>query len=197
MNTKTLLAFIGKYESNNNPNAIWGGIKKSDYPSKPITLMTVGQVLAWQDSIDRKYMSEASGEWQFMEDTLRGLVKAGVVKTSAVFNRDTQVVLATELLRRRGLNEYLTGKISAETFANNVAKEWASMPVVSGKNKGRSYYAGDGLNKSHTPVDDYLKAIKSVTNKVATVEPKVVAPKVTSDWFTLLLKAIIDHFKGK
>lgn len=187
MNADKLLGFLGKYESNNNPDAIWGGIKKSDYPSKPITSMTVQAVLDWQDSIDNKYMSEASGEWQFMEDTLRDLVKQGVVKSSAIFNRDTQVTLATALLERRGLSKYLSGKISTETFANNIAKEWASMPVVSGKNKGRSYYAGDGLNKSHTPVDAYLEAVKSVRGQPALELPKNSPSGSLPNWLSKLL----------
>lgn len=206
MNTEELLAFIGKYESKNNPNAIWGGISKADYPSKPITQMTVGQVLAWQDSIDHKYMSEASGEWQFMEDTLRGLVGAGVVKTSAIFNKDTQVILATALLERRGLSKYLSGKITLETFANNIAKEWASMPVVSGKNRGRSYYAGDGLNKSHTPVEEYLEAVKSVrATKVAPTMRTPSAPRSVSvvdstkvdGLLWTLFKSALSFLKGR
>lgn len=186
----TLLKFIGKYESNNNPDAIWGGVQKSDYPSKPITSMTVQAVLDWQDSIDKKYMSEASGEWQFMEDTLRDLVKAGAVSPKAIFNKATQKKLAVALLDRRGLQKYLAGTISTETFANNVAKEWASMPVVSGKNKGRSHYAGDGLNKSHTPVDAYLAAIKSVKDQPEQVKlelPKEAPSGSLPAWLQRLL----------
>ncbi len=174
MSIQNLLDFIGKYESGNDPNAVWGGIRKSDYPSSNITEITVGQVLAWQDSIDRKYKSEASGEWQFMEDTLRGLYRQAGVSLKDKFNRKTQIKLATALLRRRGIDDYLSGRISAEKFALSLAKEWASLPVPYDVKrgdrtikKGQSYYSGDGLNAAHAPFDEFLDVIKSVRAKPA------------------------------
>jgi muramidase (phage lysozyme) len=157
-----LLQFIGQHESRNDPNAIWGGIKRADYPDKPLTAMTVGAVLAWQDSIDFKYMSEASGQWQIMEDTLRDLVKQGHAKLTDMYDYNTQRKLAVALLKRRGLNEYMAGVYTAEKFANLVAREWASMPLVSGPNIGKSYYAGDGLNKSGTSHTAFLAAVKAI-----------------------------------
>jgi hypothetical protein len=162
MNTQPLLDFIGKYESNGDYNIVWGGIKSADKPPKLLTTMTVGEVLDWQDSIDAKYNSEASGKYQIMEDTLRELVSQGHAQKTEKFDINAQDRLATALLKRRGLDSYLSGKITAEKFANFVAREWASMPLVDGPNKGKSYYEGDGLNTSHTPVAAYLAAIKSV-----------------------------------
>ena len=52
--------------------------------------------------------------------------------------------------------------MSTEDFANNIAKEWASMPVVTGAAKGKSYYGGDGINKSLVSVDAFLDAVRSV-----------------------------------
>jgi hypothetical protein len=67
------------------------------------------------------------------------------------------------------LNRYLEGRTTLEQFGNSLAKEWASLPVVAGKKKGRSFYAGDGLNKSLTGVDDALKAIESLVGEDAAV----------------------------
>ena len=166
-NLDALLDFIGKLESRNDPNAIWGGVHKADYPPVPITELTVGEVLDWQDSIDTKYMSEASGEWQFMEDTLRGLYREAGVALSEPFDGRTQKRLAVALLRRRGLDEYLDGRIAAEKFAQNLAKEWASLPAITVDRKGRSasgqsYYAGDGLNKAHTTMAAVLDQVRAV-----------------------------------
>lgn len=173
MSIQTLLDFIGKYESNNNPRAVWGGIDKADRPND-ITKMTVKGVLAWQDSIDAKYMSEASGEWQFMEDTLRGLYREAGVALSERFDRSTQIRLATQLLRRRGLDDYLAGRMTTEKFALSLSKEWASLPIpfdVNGKKAGQSYYAGDGLNKAHAPLDGFLEAVEDVKDR-ARPEPR-------------------------
>jgi len=165
MSIQNLLDYLGKYESGNNPNAIWGGVDRLDYPILDPTKMTVGEILDWQDSIDRKYMSEAVGEWQFLEDTLRGLYRQAGVSLNDTFNRNTQIKLATGLLKRRGLDDYLSGKTSVEKFALSLSKEWASMPVpydVNGKKRGQSYYAGDNLNKAHADVDEFLYVIRSV-----------------------------------
>lgn len=168
MNVKPLLDFIAKPESGGDYNIVWGGIAKKDRPPKPLTTMTISEVLAWQDSIDARYQSEAAGRYQIMEDTLRGpdqrraLWNEAGLTLSTVFSEGTQDKLATQLLKRRGLMEYLDGKIDAVQFANNLAKEWASLPVVSGPKKGRSHYAGDGLNKAHVSVDAFLAAVKSV-----------------------------------
>jgi hypothetical protein len=193
MNILPLLTFIGKYESKNNFDAIWGGIKSVHRPKKPISQLTIREVLAWQDSIDPFYMSEAAGCWQFMEDTLRGLHIEAKVSLDAKMNEDTQTTLAIALLRRRGLTRYLKGEISAETFANNIAKEWASMPVVTPMKRGsvsvkpgQSYYAGDGLNKAHASVEDFLAVVRRVRMSEplpapATVEKKPVEKVVTSE----------------
>lgn len=184
MSVNDLLDFIGKYESNNNPSAVWGGIKLSDRPGD-ITKMTVRGVLSWQDSIDSRYMSEAAGEWQFMEDTLRGLYKDAGVSLDDKFDRKTQIKLATQLLNRRGLEDYISGKISDEKFALSLAKEWASMPVPSGPKKGMSYYSGDGLNKAHAPLDGFMNAVRSVHD----YKPK------SDYWLTSLINAILSIFK--
>jgi muramidase (phage lysozyme) len=161
MSIQTLLDFIAKPESGGDYNIVWGGIAARDRPKKPMVQMTIGEVLAWQDSIDAKYQSEAAGKYQIMEDTLRGLYAEAGMTLSHPFDEGGQDRLAVQLLRRRGLNEYLAGKITAVTFANNLAKEWASLPVVSGPKKGLSYYAGDGLNKSHVSVDAFLAAVEA------------------------------------
>ena len=166
-NLRPLLDLIGRYESGNDYNKIWGGIGRSDYPSRPLTQMTVQQVLDWQDSIDRKYNSEASGKYQFMEDTLRGLVREGHARPNEMFNAATQDRLAIALLKRRGLDRYRAGTMSATQFAQNLSMEWASFPAQTRDARGRaatgqSYYAGDGLNRSHTSKESVLQAVRVI-----------------------------------
>lgn len=181
MSVKTLLNFIAQPESRGDFNAVWGGIKAKDRPKRPLVQMTIADVLAWQDSIDTRYPSEAAGAYQIMEDTLRPLPVAAGLLPSELFNEANQDALATVLLKRRGLDRYLAGSISAEDFANNLAREWASLPIASGPKRGRSYYDGDGLNKSHVSVDAFLSAVRAVKPQV-TVPPKIehVAPVVST-----------------
>ena len=194
-----LLDFIAKFESRGDYNIVWGGIKKQDQPPRPLVTMTVGQVLNWQDSIDSRYMSEAAGKYQIMEDTLRDLVTQGHASKSELFNKTTQDKLAVALLRRRGLDRYLSGKISAEVFGNNIAREWASMPVTTGPNKGRSYYAGDGLNKAHAGVGPFLNAVRSAIIPLEPSAPPVTEPTLpkkpaTTGFWQKLFAEILRRF---
>ena len=150
-----LLELIRSKESRNDYNAIVWLVAKHRYPPRPVSTMTVGEVLDWQDSIDRFQNSEAVGAYQIMEDTLRGMVQRGVVKRSDFFDYKTQDRLAEYLLNGRGLRAFMAGEITAEKFANSIAREWASFPVVTEQWNGRrtvkpgqSYYAGDGINKA-------------------------------------------------
>lgn len=103
--------------------------------------------------------SSALGAYQFLTKTLDSLKASLVLKGSEIFSEQFQDDLAVALMIRRGLLDFMRKTITAETFANNLAKEWASMPVVTtvkGQIRtvqpGQSYYAGDGLNKaSHNP----------------------------------------------
>lgn len=181
---KPLLTLIGQHESGGDYDAVWGGIRKADFPRKPLTKMTIGEVLAWQDSIDKKYSSEAAGKYQILEDTLRGCFADFGLKMSDLFDEAAQDKLALGLLRRRGLTRYLEGHISAEAFGQNISHEWASFPCMTRDKLGRvavgqSYYAGDGLNKSGVKISDVLKVLRSISRQnygPASVETPVAVP---------------------
>lgn len=199
MSVRTLLDFIAKPESGGDYNVVYGGIKPKDRPKKPLVTMTIAQVLAWQDSIDKLYPSEAAGKYQIMEDTLRPLPPSAGLLPSDLFNEVNQDKLATVLLKRRGLDKYLVGVISAEDFANNLAHEWASLPMVSGPKKGRSVYAGDGLNKSHVSVDAFLAAVRAVKDAPAqkpVADPPRPDPATKSPWAALLAFILSLFRKG-
>lgn len=163
----SLLNLIGGVEAPKGYDQVYGGIRSADQPPKPLTSMTVNEVLAWQDSIDARYPSEAAGRYQVMEDTLRGLVRSGQVSGNARFDKRTQDDIAVKLMKRRGLDDYQTGRISADKFAQKLSQEWASLPAITVDRKGRrasgqSYYAGDGLNRSHVAIDTILNAVRSI-----------------------------------
>lgn len=168
---KQLLDFIAQHESRGDYNIVWGGIKKQHRPKKPLVTMTIAEVLAWQDGIDPLYQSEAAGRYQIMEDTLRKLYVQAGMSDQDLFDEAGQDRLAVQLLKQRGLDKYLAGQITAETFANNLAKEWASLPCVSGPKKGRSYYDGDGLNKAGVDVAPFLSAVKAIKTAEIVTRP--------------------------
>ncbi|WP_226779019.1 D-Ala-D-Ala carboxypeptidase family metallohydrolase [Oceaniglobus trochenteri] len=128
--TRQTLDLIRSVEAPGGYDQVYGGIAPQDLPPKPLTQMTVAEVLNWQDRIDGKYNSEAAGGYQIMEDTLRDLVRSEGLTGGELFDAAMQDRLAIALMRRRGLDDFLAGTISAETFGNNLALEWAGLPRV-------------------------------------------------------------------
>jgi hypothetical protein len=170
-----LLDFIGNRESKGYDD-INGLVSKSRYPTKKLTQMTMKEVLDWQESIDKFQASEAAGRYQIMEDTLRGYdndkttgsesdslyAKAGL-SSGALFSPENQDKLATYLIQKVGLNQFLSGQISRETFANKLAGIWAALPIVSGPKAGKSNYDGDRAgNKATAKIQAFLDVLDKV-----------------------------------
>jgi muramidase (phage lysozyme) len=177
---KPLLDFIGKIESAKGYNY--------EYGNKAIDLsnMTIQEVLDHQEKRRKEgAVSSAVGRYQFIHKTLKDLVKTknGEEKNpkdlplNAKFTPELQDKAATILLKRRGLDKYLSGKISPEQFATEIAKEWASIPLVTDmsvvrKNKkgdeiqvdlkkGQSFYSGVAGNKSLVDPNELLNVVKN------------------------------------
>jgi muramidase (phage lysozyme) len=130
------------------------GHKQGRLP-KPITSMTVGEVIAAQVGWSKAHGSSAAGAPQFIRKTLQGLVTEMGIPNDALFSPGLQDRLAYRLLLRRGYREFVAGQINRVEFGKRLAMEWASFPVLANTrgahrdvNRGQSYYAGDGLNKS-------------------------------------------------
>jgi len=160
VNYTGLLNTIAAGESKGNYNAYYGnaGNQGVDFTS-----MTVQQVLDWQhDYVQRGNPSNAVGKYQFIRPTLDGLVREMKIRGDARFDEGLQDRLAIRLLERRGIHDYMRGRISREQLAHNLSMEWAALPRVIGGNPEASYYDGDGLNAGRVSVDQILAAIDSL-----------------------------------
>lgn len=153
--TKALLDYIGDLESKGNYNAYYGNA----YSEAPLDGMTVGEILAYQKQLGDVSGSSAIGKYQIKESTLRQLIKTGKISKNAKFTPALQDKLAKQLLEQRGYSKYASGKMTAQSFGNSLAKEWAALPLLSGDNAGKSYYAGDGLNKALDTAENFLLAL--------------------------------------
>lgn len=155
-----LLRLIGQAESSDNYNAYFGNPDNVDLQ---LTDMTLAQVLQWQHQyVQQGSPSDAVGRYQIISPTLSGLVDQLDIAPTALFDAAMQDRLAQALLQRRGGDQYINRRISAEQFAANLAMEWAALPRVLGDNPDHSYYAGDGLNQSRATVGQVLGAIGDV-----------------------------------
>jgi hypothetical protein len=152
---RPLLDLIARHESESAARAqgvssgydvvVWQAFRVHP-PSPPLTSMTVAEVLAWQLEAIRRYRQKmqartgysAAGRYQIIRATLQGLVDSDW-KMTDLFDTETQDLLALNLLRRRGWDRWLAGRLSDSAFADALSMEWASLPYRT----GRSYYAGD------------------------------------------------------
>lgn len=153
-----LLDFIRKTEVGRDDRASYDIIygQKQHKLDKPITDMTllelqIGQANRWRGLVK----SSASGGYQFMYATLGGLIEELDLDIHQKFTPDLQDRLGYHLLKRRGYQAFMDGKISTNEFAKRLAMEWASFPVLARTqgahrwiNRGETYYAGDRLNKA-------------------------------------------------
>lgn len=129
-----VLDLVGRLEAPQGYDQVYSGVTVQ--PPRPITSMSVAEVLAWQQNAVRaSSVSSAAGRYQIIRPTLQSLVEQGVVSPSARFDAATQDRLGRHLLRETG---YRAGDSSVET-ANRIARVWAALPDLS---TGRSAYEG-------------------------------------------------------
>lgn len=149
---------IGHHESGNDYNRVFG----AGHKRMPLTDMTINQVLAWQRSyVNNGSASSAAGKYQIIQDTLRGLKSEMGLTGNEKFDAAMQDRMFQHLAQRRGLNDFLRGRISEDRFMRNLSQEWASLPK---DNSGRSYYHGDGLNRAHATPASVRAALDTLQN---------------------------------
>ncbi|WP_376711357.1 hypothetical protein [Pseudochrobactrum lubricantis] len=166
-----LLDFIRKTEVGRTDRASYNVIYGHNQGklSKPITSMTIGELVDAQASFSKRFKSSASGGYQFMRKTLQDLSRELRLNGRQTFDPDLQDRLGYHLLKRRGYEEFMAGTISIIEFAKQLAMEWASFPVLAATKgqhqqlkRGQSYYHGDALNKALVKPE----AIEAVLRKV-------------------------------
>ncbi|PRZ48009.1 hypothetical protein [Tritonibacter scottomollicae] len=161
-----LLDLIGSVEAPKGYDQVYGGSKIN--PPQPITSMTVAEVLDWQDrSVAAGSASSAAGKYQVIRGTLRDEVRNGTVSMNDRFTPAVQDKIAVSRMNYRGLGSYQAGLIDETEFGQRLSMEWASLPALKTDRNGRaargqSYYAGDGLNKSHVTPDTILSKLKGL-----------------------------------
>lgn len=215
-----LLDFVYRTDAGSPPPDCYETIfgNRQNRLSKPITKMTLGELIDAQRNWSNKSWvkqnwgygtaSSASGAAQFMRATLQDLSRELGLAGSQVFDADFQDWLAYHLLKRRGYDEFMTGKISRTEFGRRLAQEWASFPVLAATKggsravgRGQSFYAGDGLNKSLVrpetveAVLDRVKATASAPVGPSTPIPAPTQPDKPQSLFAALASLFVRLFK--
>lgn len=170
-----LLTFISDTETSASAPACYEviyGHNQHKLP-KPLTSMTLAEVQLAQKTWSKKFGSSATGAYQFMHATLKGLIAELSLSGTQKLDGDLQDRLGFHLLKRRGYESFVSGKISLAEFGKRLSQEWASFPVLADcqgahrqLKRGQSYYAGDGLNKALVKpekVETVLKRVKELS----------------------------------
>lgn len=156
---KALLDAIGSHEAPRGYGQIYGGARGVPMDTD-VSKLTLDGVLNFQERmLDGGSASTACGRYQFLRKTLLATIGQMGLTGHELWSPDLQDRMAIHLMKGRGLEIYLAGHMSREAFANNLAMEWASLPVVTrikGAHRivdpGETYYAGDKLNRAfHKP----------------------------------------------
>lgn len=182
---KRLLDFIGSKEAPRGYDTVYGN-RMSQMP-RPITSMTVDAVIADGPRRYKAFGSSAAGRYQFMPNTLKSLKQEKPAIGHELLGPALQDQLGLMLLRRRGLDMFLSGAISTAQFGLNIACEWASFPVLRDTKgahrqvrRGQSYYAGDGLNKALVSADEverFLNTLRAEPTLTVADATAVIAPR--------------------
>lgn len=153
---RPILTLIGTFEGPDGYDTVYYGSRIK--PDKPITEMTIAEVLRWQDrSVSAGSASSAAGVYQFIRKTLRSTVDRAGISHAEKFDRFTQDRMARDALRRCDFYKHST---SDQEIANCLARTWAALPVVSGAKAGKSYYQGVAGNKSLTSVESVMNTVR-------------------------------------
>ncbi|OHV77961.1 hypothetical protein [Ensifer sp. LCM 4579] len=158
-----LLDFVREAEVGRSDRASYDVIygNNQDKLPRPITSMTLDEVEAAQAGWTRRFGSSAAGGYQFMKNTLdaprtlRDIEGEMGLSGKERFTPELQDRMAYHLLKRRGYQAFIAGRMSRTEFGRRLAQEWASLPVLAATKgakgrvgRGQSYYAGDGLNRA-------------------------------------------------
>jgi hypothetical protein len=189
-----LLDFIGGIEAPHGYETVYGN-NQAKLP-KPLTRMTIDEVIAAGSGWTRRFGSSACGKLQFMKATLIRLKKVLGLSGRELLDGPMQEALGYQLLKERGYAKFLAGAMSRTAFGLALAQEWASFPVLVATKgqkrrvaRGQSFYAGDGLNKalvSAAAVEAMLDKVKAAGGKaVPATKPSAPAVNVEFDKATV------------
>lgn len=155
--SNAILDVIGAAEAPGGYDTVFGGATSP--PPRPLTEMTLAELAAYQQQLRSEgSASTAAGRYQIMSYTLPDIIAGLGLDGTEVFTPELQDRMAMWLLERRGLQDFLDGRINIEQFADNLAQEWAGLPTAGGE----SHYEGDGLNKATIGRSEVLEALQAL-----------------------------------
>lgn len=176
---RPLLDLIGKTEGTDrgdgyNETLAYGLLTNGDVD---LVSMTLGEIDTLQTKMLRhpknRWKSSAVGRYQIVRTTLRSIKETLGLGDHEKYDADMQDRLACFLLGQRGIDKYLSGRLSENTLLLNLAKEWASLPTPEGK----GYYGGQRAAVSVNEVRTVLGEVRKRHREGQPVK-QVVPPEI-------------------
>jgi len=147
--------------------------------TKPLSEYSVGEVMQFQSRPrDNNGQLWATGRYQIIPSTLKGIIGPAGVSVSDKYNKETQDKLGLQLLKnRKPIKSYIYGDVPDTTENLNkaitqVAMVWSSVGVPQDMQgakkrviKGESYYSGGGDRASVSP-DTISVALKNLRGAI-------------------------------
>jgi muramidase (phage lysozyme) len=204
-----LLNYIGKIEAPRGYDTVYGN--QMAKMKKPLTTMTMKEILDQGKWRHETFGSSACGKYQFMDETLRSLARQLNLQASDVFTPDYQDWLAYNLLLNRGWNKWASGKMLHDDFMIQLAKEWASFPVpydMKGHKgrivkRGDSYYKGVGSNRDLVSASEVWLFLRDLQEPAQPdpIDPPLDTEPMPDDsaesLWAVLLEAYLNYMKGR
>lgn len=178
-----ILRLVRHYEAGGDYNTVYQGLERR--PPRPLTAMTIEEVIAWQRSLGR-VRSTASGAYQFIRSTLEETAARSGLPLSTRFSENTQDYLAGLLVQ--GCAEDSNNNTQ---MANCLAGVWAALPLVSGPNQGRSRYEGIAGNRALTTPEVVLAVLGGEDVALPNARPITVAGSLTQDGQVTEYRAVL------
>ena len=129
-------------------------------PPKPLTAMTLGEVLDWQVRVRNSGApSTAAGGYQIIYPTLKRLVSRYELSRRQLFDARLQNRLARLLIAECGPRG---ARGTHPRYGNCLAGIWAALPLTQGRNKGRSAHRSVAGNRALTRPDTVLNLLAGI-----------------------------------
>ena len=136
-----VLNFVAGPESRGYYDMMFGSVRKPE-----ILKMTMVDANKFQHDWFKQAGSSAMGRYQIMHfNTIDYARKAGLDPQKDKFTPENQDKMGIIFLKERGLDRWLSGRMSDQDFLEGLAQVWAGLPAPS--KGGNSYYGGVGLNR--------------------------------------------------
>jgi hypothetical protein len=152
-------ASAGEYNAYNRGTS--GGRRLPGNRSVVLTTMLISELQRRQSlPISNPDRIFAAGRYQIIPGTLSDSLARTGISTGELYREQIQDRLALDLLVFRGLNRYLSGSLALIPFGNNLASEWAGLPLMDGPRIGQSKYSAP--NEANVSVEAVIRVLEEL-----------------------------------